>query len=159
MASLVYKEDKRGSLIFEKPFRHIKFIKLEMLDNINFNKETFEITFSYPKTEILIDFINWKNQITIIVLEKDLITSDIVLVNRIINETGPEPQTEPETQPETQTEPETQKEKSAEKFNEKLGLFKKLFTKQGPVQEGGILKIENNQKINETNLTWLIHKK
>lgn len=150
MASLVYKEDKIGSLIFEQPFRHIKFIKLEMLDNTNFNKETFEITFSIPKTQILIDFINWNNQIIIIVLEKDLTTSDIVVSNQ--------------TETQTPNETETQKENFSEKFNEKLGIFKNLFTKQVAPQERHQedqrrLKIENNQKLNENNLTWTINKK
>jgi hypothetical protein len=149
MASLVYSKDKIGSLIFDQPFRHIKFIKLEMLDNTNFNKETFEITFSIPKTQVLIDFINWSNQIIIIVLEKDLITSNIVVSNQ-------------KDQTQTPNETKTPNENFAEKFNEKLGIFKNLFTKQPqeqPEEEQRRLKIENIQNLNENNLTWSIHKK
>jgi hypothetical protein len=165
MISLVYNNNHLASLISKEPLNHIKFIKLEIINSNECIRETVELSFSRPKNTLLIDFIDFSNQLMIIILEQNRIPSDIVITN---NEERQERHNDTHKMPKTQT---PEEENFTEKFSETVGIFKNLFkcnkndnekmeqNGQNDQSEQRQLKIENNSKLHDSTLTWKIRKK
>jgi hypothetical protein len=143
------KNSNLGIFTLATPCTHIKFIKLELQKEDEYIRETFEITFSRPKSEILIEFIDFSNQIIVILLEQNKLPSDLVFNNRDGDDA------------EMRSDDDVDKEKFTEKFSKTVGIFNNLFKGNKNESHGhqSQLKIENNLKANHSTLTWNIRKK
>lgn len=136
-----------GIFTLATPCTHIKFIKLELQKGDEYIRETFEITFSRPKSEILIEFIDFSNHIIVILLEHNKLPSHLVFSNR--------------DGAEIRSVDDVDKEKFTEKFSKTVGIFNNLFKSNKNESHGqqSELKIENNLKATHSTLTWNIRKK
>jgi hypothetical protein len=141
------KNSNLGIFTLATPCTHIKFIKLELQKEDEYIRETFEITFSRPKSEILIEFIDFSNHIIVILLEQNKLPSDLVFSNRVDDD--------------AEMRSDGDQEKFTEKFSKTVGIFNNLFKGNKNESHGhqSQLKIENNLKANHSTLTWNIRKK
>lgn len=139
------KNSNLGIFTLATPCTHIKFIKLELQKGDEYIRETFEITFSRPKSEILIEFTDFSNHIIVILLEHNKLPSDLVFTNRV----------------DAEMRSDGDQEKFTEKFSKTVGIFNNLFKGNKNESHGhqSQLKIENNLKANHSTLTWNIRKK
>lgn len=151
------KNSNLGIFTLATPCTHIKFIKLELQKGDEYIRETFEITFSTPKSEILIEFTDFSNHIIVILLEHNKLPSDLVFTNldgdvEMRRGDGVEMRSDGD---------DVDKEKFTEKFSKTVGIFNNLFKSNKNESHGqqSQLKIENNLKANHSTLTWNIRKK